>query len=66
MPTFSPEQPSGWSIYVGVADLQATLTRVGALGGKVVQPPVEVQGEGRFAVVADPTGGVFKLWQALK
>jgi predicted enzyme related to lactoylglutathione lyase len=63
MPAFSPQQPSGWSIYVGVADLNATVARVGELGGRVIQSRIDVKGEGAFAVVADPTGAVFKLWE---
>jgi predicted enzyme related to lactoylglutathione lyase len=66
MPTLAPEQPSGWAVYVNVPDIAAAVAQVGKLGGKVILKPVEVHGEGIFAVVADPTGGVFKLWESLK
>jgi uncharacterized protein len=56
--------PSAWFPYVDVADLPATLARIRELGGKVLQEPREVPGEGALAVAADPTGAVFKLWQS--
>jgi len=63
MPARNPEQPSAWSLYVTVGNLNATVERVRALGGRVLQPRIDVKGEGAFSVVADPTGAVFKLWE---
>ena len=41
--------------YVSVEDLQATLDRAEALGGKTLVPPVEIPGgRGGFAWIADP------------
>ncbi len=66
MPARGPAGRSAWSIYVTVADLNATLEHVRALGGRIEQPRVDVKGEGAFAVVADPTGAVFKLWERIQ
>ncbi|MHB8417398.1 MAG: VOC family protein [Myxococcales bacterium] len=56
-------QPSAWLPYVDVEDLAATLARIRELGGKVVQEPREVPGEGTTAAAVDPTGALFKLWE---
>jgi hypothetical protein len=63
MPARNPEQPSAWTLYVTVPNLDATVAQVQTLGGRVLQARIDVEGEGSFAVVADPTGAVFKLWE---
>ncbi|MEZ5977793.1 MAG: VOC family protein [Planctomycetota bacterium] len=54
---------SRWRSYVAVEDLDAMVARTAELGGKVVQPPREIPGIGRHALVADPTGAVLALYQ---
>ena len=49
------------SIYARVSDLQATLDKVEALGGKTVLPPTEVPGGPKLAMFADPVGNVTGL-----
>jgi len=56
--------PPFWLSYVRVEDLEATVARVGELGGQVMRPPMDVMDYGRMAVCADPTGAAFALWQA--
>jgi uncharacterized protein len=53
----------GWSGYVGVNDVDGYARRVKAEGGAVHQPPEDIPGVGRFAVVADPQGAVFVLFK---
>jgi predicted enzyme related to lactoylglutathione lyase len=58
---FLPEGvPAHWSIYFGTEDTDASLARIGELGGSTV-----LAGEdtpfGRLATAADPTGALFKL-----
>ncbi len=53
--------PPFWLAYVSVADVEATLAKVTAHGGRVVLPTVEIEGVGRIAVVEDPTGAVLGL-----
>jgi predicted enzyme related to lactoylglutathione lyase len=53
----------GWIGYVGVADADAAAEALVAAGGAVHRPPDDIPGTGRFAVVADPQGAVFTLFQ---
>jgi len=53
-----PHVPNHWFTYVEVDDLEARLRVAEANGGTIVKPPFEVQGVGRIAIVADPTGAV--------
>lgn len=52
-----------WMIFINVTDLAATLAKAKELGGKVLQEPLHIPHAGTLAVVADPVGAVFKLWQ---
>jgi predicted enzyme related to lactoylglutathione lyase len=55
--------PSAWSTYVSVASAdEAALAAVDA-GGEVLVEPFDVLPAGRMAVVADPTGAPFCVWQ---
>ena len=58
--------PNAWTLYLAVDDLEATCVKVGEAGGRVVVPPMQVMEAGRMAVVQEPTGGMFGLWQAGK
>ncbi|MDR7037442.1 putative enzyme related to lactoylglutathione lyase [Methylobacterium sp. BE186] len=53
----------GWSGFVGVADVDAMAERVAAAGGGVRKGPEDLPGVGRFAVVTDPQGAFFVLFQ---
>jgi predicted enzyme related to lactoylglutathione lyase len=55
---------SYWFSYVTVADTEAVAAKAAMLGGKVVLGPLEM-GPASVAIVRDPTGGVFGLWQSL-
>lgn len=60
----SPEDaPSHWGFYVSVDDVDATAARVEALGGKICSAPQEAGDEGRFAVLADPTGAFLSIFK---
>lgn len=48
-----------WLGYVGVDDVDATITRLIGLGGSVLMPAEDLQGVGRLAMVADPQGTPF-------
>ena len=52
--------PSHWTTYFAVADCDASITKVGALGGGVVVPPMDSP-PGRFALVSDPFGVSFGI-----
>lgn len=50
--------PPHWLGYVGVADVDATVEKVTAAGGKVWVAPTDIPSVGRFAVFGDPQGAV--------
>jgi predicted enzyme related to lactoylglutathione lyase len=56
---------SHWMPYVGTPDVDASAETVTATGGSVCVPPTDIPQTGRFAVVSDPTGAYFSLFQAL-
>ncbi len=56
--------PPAWTVYFASADAEATVAAVAEHGGAVLQPVTDVPGMGRFAICAEPTGGVFGIWQA--
>jgi predicted enzyme related to lactoylglutathione lyase len=62
-PLADRRQPPHWSVYVTVADLEATVAIASANEGAVVAPPMDVLEAGRMAVVRDPLGGVIALWE---
>lgn len=51
----------GWLGVIRVANLDATLAQVPALGGEVLLAPRPAAYESRFAIIADPTGGAVGL-----
>jgi predicted enzyme related to lactoylglutathione lyase len=51
-----------WSTYVGTDDLDAAAEAAVRAGASVVLGPVEGSG-GRFAVLTDPTGVAFSMWE---
>ncbi|WP_405684912.1 VOC family protein [Streptomyces sp. NBC_01387] len=59
-----PTPPTVWTTYLATADVDATEKAVTGNGGQVVMPGMDVLTLGRMAVVTDPTGAAFGLWQA--
>jgi predicted enzyme related to lactoylglutathione lyase len=57
-------QPSAWLQYIAVDSATHEAERIAAKGGTVHQQPFDVMSAGTMAVVADPQGAVFALWQA--
>ncbi|MBC7462539.1 MAG: VOC family protein [Thermoleophilia bacterium] len=58
-----PGTPPHWFPYLYVTDIDATLARVPELGGAISSPAFDVMDMGRMAVVHDPSGAAFGLWQ---
>ncbi|HEV3141926.1 MAG TPA: VOC family protein [Vicinamibacterales bacterium] len=56
--------PPHWNTYISVANADAAAKRAQELGAKSLAPPFDVMDAGRMAVVQDPTGAVFQVWQA--
>src|SRR5437588_10786528 len=55
--------PPTWNSYVTVESADATADRAGELGANVVSPPFDVMEFGRMAVLQDPQGAFFMLWE---
>ena len=53
-----------WKTYIWVDSAEETVAKVLAAGGSVLMEPFDVPEAGRMAVVADPEGAAFCLWQA--
>ncbi|GAA4574115.1 VOC family protein [Micromonospora coerulea] len=64
-PPATPDQVPIWSTYVATDDADLAATRVEAAGGQVVVAPFDVLDQGRMAVLADPAGAVFSVWQPM-
>ncbi|MFI6638165.1 VOC family protein [Streptomyces sp. NPDC050504] len=63
-PLYSPEQPAGWQVSFATADADASAEEARRLGGTLLAGPMDVFDMGRFAMLADPGGAVFHVWQA--
>jgi predicted enzyme related to lactoylglutathione lyase len=55
--------PPHWMLYVQVDSADDTVAKVTGDGGKVMGGPFDVMTYGRMAVLQDPTGAVFSIWQ---
>lgn len=57
------EMPAVWSTYVNVEDADAIIAAATAAGGSVYQPPFDIPGGGRIAVIGDPDGAALCLFE---
>lgn len=55
--------PTNWASYIAVTSADETAAKAKSLGGTVVQGPFDAMEHGRMAVIADPTGAHFCIWQ---
>lgn len=62
-PKSNPGPPS-WLVYFATADADATVAKAKEAGGTVITGPMDVMSAGRMAVLRDPTGAIFSIWQA--
>ena len=53
--------PPHWAVYFAVDDCDAKAARATSLGGKVLVPPTDVPGVGRFSLLQDPQGAAFAI-----
>jgi predicted enzyme related to lactoylglutathione lyase len=63
-PDDAPDSPVAWNHYVAVESADDAGAKVNDNGGSVVMEPFDVLDAGRMAVVADPEGAVFCVWEA--
>lgn len=69
--TLRPEErsqgiPPHWLIYIAVDNTDAAVSKGQQLGGKILAPAFDVMDAGRMAIIQDPIGAVFCIWQASK
>ena len=55
---------AAWRLHVNVANADELVRRATASGGTLLREPTTVGNQGRFAVLADPSGAELALWQA--
>jgi len=53
--------PPNWLVYFDVEDTPATIEKVNKAGGNVLMGPMQIDGVGNIAVIADPQGAVFAV-----
>lgn len=55
--------PSHWNLYVTVPSADDAAARAVSLGATQLVAPFDVMNHGRMAVLQDPTGAVFQVWE---
>ncbi|HEV7168421.1 MAG TPA: VOC family protein [Micrococcaceae bacterium] len=58
------EGAATWRTYISVDDADAAAQRLASIGAAVLSAPADAGEGGRAAVLADPEGVEFRLWQA--
>src|SRR2546430_9012374 len=58
--------PSHWASYVSVTSADETAAKAKSLGGTIRQEAFDVMDVGRMAVITDPTGATFCIWEPKK
>lgn len=61
-----PEQPTAWMPYFTVTSVKTSLASAKKLGADVLQPYMPIGEMGAIAVLRDPTGAAFGLWERKK
>ena len=56
-------EDTGWINYVNVESLDPAVKRAQDLGAKVMKPRAPVPGMGWFAMLVDPQGNSFAMWE---
>lgn len=56
--------PAAWTVYLASDDVEGLAARAPEHGGTVLAPVMDVGDLGRMAILADPSGAAFGLWQA--
>ncbi|QUQ71109.1 VOC family protein [Kutzneria sp. CA-103260] len=57
------ETPVAWTTYLKADDAAATHKAIVEHGGRAMTEVIDVMGEGKMVIAADPTGGVFGVWE---
>ena len=63
-PLMDPRRPTAWQLSFATPDADETAARAQKAGAQVWMGPMDVLDSGRWALLSDPTGAAFGLWQA--
>jgi hypothetical protein len=64
MPANVPEMvPSHWATYITVKDVDAVAKKAEEMGARMIVPPRDIPGVGRFSTFQDPQGAVINVIQ---
>ena len=61
--TLPPHVPPHWLPYIQTIDCAGVTARAKELGASILVPPMTIEGQLHFSVIADPQGAVFALFQ---
>lgn len=56
--------PTHWHLYIAVESADVASQKAAGLGGRILEQPFDVSGIARMAVIQDPTGAVFSVFEA--
>jgi len=63
LPVGRPDSPGFWNTYFSVAGVDESCALAQRAGGTIVLAPFDALPAGRMAVVLDPSGAAFSLWE---
>jgi len=63
LPAADAHRPAAWLTHVRVEDVEETVRRIRDAGGSVPIGPIDSLEGGRIAIVADPAGAHFGIWE---
>ncbi|MGH8252535.1 MAG: VOC family protein, partial [Steroidobacteraceae bacterium] len=55
-----------WRAYIGASDVDAIVAQASRLGARILEPPRDLPGVGRAALLADPEGARFGVYRPLE
>ena len=61
-----PNVPPHWLAYFIVSNCDESAAKAKELGAKIHLPPMTIENVGRWAILADPQGAVFAIFQAAR
>jgi uncharacterized protein len=62
----NPRSPANWLPYFQTSNCDATAAKARQLGAKFHLEPMTMETVGRFAIIADPQGAVFAIFQSMR
>lgn len=60
-PPGAEQMPNHWGSNITVDDVDATLAKAEAAGGKALYPPMDVEGVGRMCAIINSTGAMISV-----